>query len=241
MGREISDGEFAEICIKLQEKGAENINLVTGTHFIPSIISGLELAKKKGLELPVLWNSSGYETEESVSMLSDYVDIFLPDYKTADPQFASLFFNAPDYPDAVFKAVSMMTEMNKTDFSVFETGDMLTEGVIIRHLVMPGYTELTEKFLDIYSRCFRDKAILSIMFQYSPSAAGKKGENPERSVSESESHIVYKLLEKYNIENGFIQELDSSSDWIPDFNKKNPFPGSKVEKGPVWHWNEGFL
>jgi hypothetical protein len=79
------------------------------------------------------------------------------------------------------------------------------------------------------------------MFQYSPGAAGKCGENPERAVSGIESDYVYKLLDKYNIENGYIQELDNNSDWIPDFSKKYPFPGSSGERGAVWHWEKGFI
>ncbi len=240
MGRTVSTDEFAEICLNLQERGAENINLVTGTHFIPSVVDALSAAKKNGLVIPVLWNSSGYETEEAVERLSSQVDLFLPDYKTADASFSSRFFNAPDYPEAVFKAVSLMCSLKKTDFSIFETGEMIRGGVIIRHLVMPGYIESTEKFIKIYAEKFMDRAILSLMFQYSPSAAGKNGENPERSVSSEESDRVYDLLDFHGIENGFIQELEDSSDWIPDFNNAMPFPGGS-DKNTVWHWREGFI
>ncbi len=180
MGRKVGEDEFVSICLKLQEKGAENINLVTGSHFAPSIVSALASAKENGLEIPVLWNSSGYETEKTVELLSQQVDIFLPDYKTPDSSVSSRFFNAADYPEAVFKAVSLMCIKKKTDFSIFETGEMLKEGVVIRHLVMPGYLESSEEFLKIYADKFRDRAILSLMFQYSPEAAGKDGKNPEK-------------------------------------------------------------
>ena len=239
MGKKISEDEFSEICLKLQNKGAENINLVTGTHFIPAVITGLEKARKEGLVIPVLWNTSGYETEESVDLLSEQIDLFLPDYKTADSSFSLRFFNAPDYPEAVFKAVTRMCEKKKTDFSVFETGETIKKGVIIRHLVMPGYLDSTEKFLKIYSENFKDKAILSLMFQYSPAAAGKNIKNPCCPVSEAESTRIYDLLEYYDIDNGFIQELDNDTDWIPDFNRKMPFPGGS-ENNVVWHWKKGF-
>ena len=240
MGKKVSENEFAEICIALQKAGAENINLVTGTHFIPSIISGIEIARNKGLFIPVLWNSSGYETEEAVDLLSEQIDLFLPDYKTADPSFASKFFNAPDYPDAAFKAVSRMCDLKKTDFSIFDTGEMIKEGVIIRHLVMPGYMESTEKFLKIYAENFRDRAILSLMFQYSPAAAGENINNPDSSVSEAECSRIYGLLDYYDIDNGFIQELENDEGWIPDFRKKMPFPGGAEQKA-VWHWEKGFI
>ena len=240
MGEKVSEDGFAEICLKLQDKGAENINLVTGTHFIPSVAAALEKAKKEGLVIPVLWNSSGYETEQSIDMLSEHIDLFLPDYKTSDPDFSSKFFNAPDYPDAVFKAVSRMCEKKKTDFSIFATGKMIEQGVIIRHLVMPGYLESTEKFLEIYAENFRDRAILSLMFQYSPSAAGESAKNPARAVSAAESERVYEMLDFYEIENGFIQELEKDNEWVPDFSRKMPFPGG-AEKNALWHWKKGFV
>ena len=240
MGEKVSADELAEIFLKLQDKGAENINLVTGTHFIPSVTAALEKARKGGLVIPALWNTSGYETEESVDMLSEQIDLFLPDYKTPDPVFSSEFFNAPDYPDAVFKAVSRMCIHKKTDFSVFATGKMIKQGVIIRHLVMPGYLESTEKFLEIYSENFSDRAILSLMFQYSPAAAGGGDRNPSRSVSETESDRVYELLDFYDIENGFIQELENDNNWVPDFSRKMPFPGA-AEKNALWHWKKGFI
>ena len=241
MGRSVSADEFSEICLGLQEKGAENINLVTGSQFIPSIITALDKAKQQGLNIPVLWNSSGYETEESVEMLSEQVDLFLPDYKTADSAVSLEFFNAADYPDAAFKAVSRMCSLKKTDFSVCETGKILSEGVIIRHLVMPGYIDSTEKFLRIYSEYFRNSAILSLMFQYSPDAAGTRGKNPDRGVSSEECGRVYELLDKYSIENGFIQELEESTDWIPDFRNASPFPGGGGENRIVWHWKTGLV
>ena len=240
LGRKVTEEEFVRICIKLQEKGAENINLVTGTHFTPSIISALAAARNAGLVIPVLWNSSGYETEETVALLSQQIDIFLPDYKTPDPSISSFFFNSSDYPVSVFKAVSLMCSTKKTDFSIFETGGMLKEGVVIRHLVMPGYPESTEEFLKIYTENFRDKAILSLMFQYSPEAAGRNGKNPERGISEKEYRQIYDLLELYGIENGFIQELEDTAEWIPDFRNTVPFPGGAEDK-TIWHWKKGFI
>ncbi len=241
MGRSVSSDELAEIFLRLQGKGAENINLVTGTQFIPSIAEAVAEARKRGLSVPVLWNSSGYETEESVEMLSDCIDLFLPDYKTSDPVIASDFFRAPDYPDSVFRAISLMCRLKKTDFSVFSTGGMISEGVIIRHLVMPGYLESTEKILKTYSEYFMDRAILSLMFQYSPAAAGKTGRNPLRGVSRNEYDRIFELLDIYGIENGFIQELEDPEicEWVPDFRKKAPFPGS-TEQNTVWHWEKGF-
>ncbi len=239
MGSSVTTDEFAEICLKLQRRGAENINLVTGTQFIPSIMESIKKAKNRGLEIPVVWNSSGYETQESVEMLSSQVDVFLPDYKTPDPEVAKKFFNAPDYPESVYRAVSTMCKNTKTDFSVFETGSIIKSGVIIRHLVMPGYLKSTEKFLEIFAENFMENAILSLMFQYSPDAAGKNSINPKREVSESEYFRIYELLDFYGIENGFIQELKDNSGWIPDFRTKMPFPEGD-EKNTIWHWNSRY-
>ena len=239
MGRRISEDEFADICLTLQDKGAHNINLVTASQFIPSVISGIKEAKSRGLTVPVLWNSSGYETEESVNMLKSEIDIFLPDFKTSDPSVAGDFFRAPDYPGFALKAIKSMTEGAETDFSIIETGKMMKRGVVIRHLVLPDYLESTEKILRLYSENFSGKAILSVMFQYSPEAAGKRGKNPERAVYSKEADIIYDLLDKYGIEEGFIQETENTSGWIPDFNSVKPFPES--ESRAVWHWKKGFI
>ena len=229
IGREVSIEEFADICLKLQNAGAENINLVTGTMFIPSIAVGIALAKEKGLSIPVLWNSSGFETSESVNLLNSFVDVYLPDIKTLNHTFSATFFNAIHYPEAAKAAVTRMAESKKIVFK----DDKIVSGTIVRHLVIPGYVEMTERFLKWFAENLKGKALISVMFQYSPKAAEGEG-FPERTLDKSEMDMVYSYLEEIGIEDGFIQEEEISDEWNPDFNNASPFPGGIGKT--VWHW-----
>lgn len=229
MGREVSIEEFADICLKLQSSGAENINLVTGTMFIPTIALGIGLAKEKGLNIPILWNSSGFETLEAVDILNSFVDVYLPDIKTLNHTFSGTFFNALHYPEAAKAAVEKMANSKKIVFK----NDKIVSGTIVRHLVIPGYVEMTERFLRWFVQNLKDKALISVMFQYSPKAAEGEG-FPERTLDKSEMDMVYSYLDEYGIEDGFIQEEEVSDEWNPDFNQLSPFPGSIGKT--VWHW-----
>ena len=229
IGREVSIEEFSDICLKLQEAGAENINLVTGTMFIPSVAAGIELAKTRGLNIPILWNSSGFETLEAVDLLNSFIDVYLPDIKTLNHTFAATFFNAIHYPEAAKAAVEKMAESKKIVFK----DDKIVSGTIVRHLVIPGYVEMTEKFLNWYAQNLKGKALISVMFQYSPKAAEGEG-FPERTLDKTEMDMVYSYLDELGIEDGFIQEEEVTDEWNPDFNQLSPFPGSIGKT--VWHW-----
>ena len=229
IGRVVSIEEFSDICLKLQEAGAENINLVTGTMFIPSIAIGIELAKEKGLNIPILWNSSGFESSEAVDILNSFVDVYLPDIKTLNHTFAATFFNAIHYPEAAKAAVAKMADSKKIVFK----DDKIISGTIVRHLVIPGYVEMTEKFLKWFTENLKGKALISVMFQYSPKAAQGEG-FPERTLDKTEMDMVYSYLDELGIEDGFIQEEEVTDEWNPDFNQLSPFPGSIGKT--VWHW-----
>lgn len=231
IGRDISTGEFADICLQLQEKGAENINLVTGTMYIPSVAEGIGKARSQGLDIPVLWNSSGYEDMDALDIINSFTDVYLPDIKTLNHTFARYFFNAPDYPERAKEAVEKMAGFGKPEFR----NDKIIKGTIVRHLVIPGYVEMTEKVLRWYAEKLMDKALISVMFQYSPEAAEGDG-FPDRTLSKSEMDMVYALLEEYGIEDGFIQEEEISDEWNPDFNNRSPFPGGTGKT--VWHWKD---
>ena len=229
IGRKVSIEEFSDICLKLQEAGAENINLVTGTMFIPSIALGIELAKEKGLNIPILWNSSGFESSEAVDILNSFVDVYLPDIKTLNHTFAATFFNAIHYPEAAKAAVAKMADSKNIVFK----DDKIISGTIVRHLVIPGYVEMTEKFLKWFTENLKGKALISVMFQYSPKAAQGEG-FPERTLDKTEMDMVYSYLDELGIEDGFIQEEEVTDEWNPDFNQLSPFPGSIGKT--VWHW-----
>ena len=236
IGRSVSNEEFAEICLALQDKGAENINIVTGSHAAPALALGIKQARKQGLSVPVLWNSSGYDGIEILEILRDSVNVYLPDLKTLDPVFAARFFNAPDYPEAASAAILKMMEYRKPRLE-----ETMLSGVMVRHLVIPGYLENTREVLRWFAENCKGRALLSLMTQYTPVTAGgrKHGEEgasavPSRYVSSEEYDSVLSMLDEFEINDGFCQELVTGSDWLPDFTRPNPF--SSELSVPVWHY-----
>jgi putative pyruvate formate lyase activating enzyme len=228
-GRAVSAEEFAGICLALQNRGAENINIVTGSHAVPAIIAGLCAARSNGLTIPALWNSSAYESPEALELLRDHIGVYLPDLKTLDSNVAAQFFNAPDYPRAAAAAILKMIEMRG---SPSPPEAAFTTGVIIRHLILPGFLESTREVLRWFADNARGRALLSLMTQYTPMKGGS-GE-PARFLSEREYAVVLGWLEEFGIDDGFCQELVTGNDWLPDFNRPNPF--SSELSVPVWHW-----
>ncbi len=233
IGRVVDASEFADICLALEKRGAENINIVTGSHAIPAIAAGIDAARSGGLRIPVLWNTSSYENTAALELLRDRVQSFLPDLKTLDPGVAARFFHAPGYPQAATAAILKMIELSGAS-----SGDFTGGGVIIRHLILPGYLESTRQTLEWFARHALGKAQLSLMTQYTPPAAAQ-ADTPQGFISEAEYEAVLGWLEEFGIDEGFCQELVTGSDWLPDFNRTNPF--SSELSCPVWHWLSGFI
>jgi putative pyruvate formate lyase activating enzyme len=212
LGEVVSEDVFADICIALQKRGAENINIVTGSHCVPAIVSAIQNAKTKGLHLPVLWNSSAYETLPAIALLNDYIDRYLPDLKTLDAHIAKKFFNAEDYPYYAAEAIKQMMTFKPN-------------GVIIRHLVLPDRLESTRAVLRWFADNAAGRAELSLMTQYTPVYNDRReaDEAPGGFVSRREYDTVLSWLDEFGIEDGYYQELQTGSDWLPDFNRTNPF------------------
>jgi len=219
LGRTVSVSEFAAICLELQKKNAQNINIVTGSHAVPAIVQGLDAASSAGLVIPALWNSSGYENTETLELLGDRIKTWLPDLKTLDAGLAGRFLNAQDYPQIAVQAILWMMKARPGD-------------VIIRHLILPGYLESTRSVLRWFADNARGKALLSLMSQYTPMKEDTGA--PGRYVSEREYETVLGWLGEFGIEDGFCQELVTGSDWLPDFSRANPF--SSELSVPVWHF-----
>ncbi|MCL2410675.1 MAG: radical SAM protein [Treponema sp.] len=217
LGKIVSIEEFAKICIELQNKGAENINIVTGSHVVPILVEGFISAKKAGLRIPFLWNSSSYDSLEALELIKDHVDLYMPDLKTLDTKLAAKFFNAPDYPEVAKAAILKMID--------------ISNDVVIRHLILPGYLESTRSVLQWFADNAKGRAALSLMTQYTP-IPGKEKNAPDRYVNKEEYETVIKWLEEFQIEDGFFQELLTSEEWLPDFRRANPFPSDILT--PVW-------
>ena len=227
IGRAVSQEEFAETCLALEKHGAENINIVTGSHAAPALALGITASRKKGLSIPVLWNSSGYDGMESLEILKDLVDVYLPDLKTMDSNFAEKFFNAANYPVQAEAAILKMMEYRE-----LRLDETMLSGVMVRHLVIPGFLENTRQVLAWFVEHCKGKALLSLMTQYTP--VGTDPTIPGRYISEDEYKAVLSMLDEFGIDDGFCQELVTGSDWLPDFTKANPF--SSELSVPVWHY-----
>jgi len=208
LGRAVSPLEFAGICAALRDNGAENINIVTGSHAVPGIIEGINAARESGVSLPVLWNSSGYDSPQALELLGEYIDIYLPDLKTLDSKTAEKFFNAPDYPQTAEAAILKMLGTKSK--------------VIIRHLILPGYLESTRTVLHWFAQNAKSRALLSLMTQYTP-IPGKGKPMPQGFLTEEDYQTVLTWLDDFKIEDGFCQELVTGSEWLPDFKRTNPF------------------
>ena len=238
VGFPVETDEFADICLQLEKEGAANINLVTGTHFIPSIRLGLEKAKNLGLSVPVVWNSSGYDRIEALREIAPFIDIYLPDLKTLSSEVELKTLNTKNYIEIAPQAILWMAKQAAADI---KQNNML-RGTIIRHLVLPGYIESTKQVLKWASGNLGNRVLYSIMFQYTPlnqpESSGYPSDSPmNRRVSEKEYNMVIDMLSEFGIDNGFVQEYNIGNAWFPDFTNTNPFPSSEAR--PVWR--DGFI
>jgi len=164
---------------------------------------------------------------ESLEILKDIVDVYLPDLKTLDIEIANRLFNAPDYGEHATAAILKMMEYRE-----LRLDETLLSGVMVRHLVIPGFLENTRQVLAWFAEHCKGRALLSLMTQYTP--VGTDETIPRRYVSEDEYTAVLSMLDEFGIDDGFCQELVKGSDWLPDFTRTNPF--SSELSIPVWHY-----
>jgi putative pyruvate formate lyase activating enzyme len=209
--------------LELERRGAENINLVTGTQFTPTILAALRWAKQRGMKIPVVWNSSGFETEDTVGMLSEEIDIFLPDCKTLSEETSRFLFQTRSYPGYASKSIASMAGMKP---EISQSRGVITEGVIVRHLVLPGHLDETKEVIDWFQRELKDNCFFSLLGQYTPVPASPAG-NLSRGLTRDEYQEAVEYLLNSKIEEGYVQDFSHDSGWLPDFREKNPFPSSQ--------------
>ena len=219
-GKVITVSRLSEIFLELQEKGAANINLVTPTHYIPQICSALRAAKENGLIIPVVYNTGGYEEVESLKMLEGLVDIYLPDLKYCTSDLAMRLSNAPDYFEKASLALQEM--FRQTGGPCFDPStSLMTKGMIVRHLLLPGQTKEAKKILRWLHNTFGNDIYVSIMNQYTPMPQIKDQpgfSDLNRRVSDEEYQKVLYFAQMIGIENGFMQEGDTAKEsFIPPF------------------------
>lgn len=212
----ITVGHLAEIFLTLQEKGAHNINLVTPTHYTPDIIRAVDLAKKQGLGLPIVYNCSGYEKVETLRMLEGIVDVYLTDFKYMDSEMAKRYSKAEDYPEIAKAALAEMVRQQPAP--VFDTQGMMQKGVIVRHLLLPGYLKNGKDVVAYVYGKFKDQVYLSLMNQYTPLAHLEKFPELNKKVTVQEYEALVDYAIALGVENGFIQEGETAEEsFIPAF------------------------
>lgn len=239
-GIEISIERLAEIFLELQEKGANNINLVTAGHFVPQVVEALKQAKQQGLFLPIVYNTSSYEKVETLRLLDGYVDIYLPDLKYVDSAISSRYSHAADYFTYASAAIAeMVRQAGEPEFVFERTADekkkvfyaaeyqerseageslLMKKGVIVRHLVMPGCVEDSKRVISYLLKTYGNQIFISIMNQYTPLPQCREYPELSRRVTEAEYDAVVDYAIELGIENGFIQEGDVAEEsFIPEF------------------------
>lgn len=215
-GKEITLSRLADIFLELEQKGAANLNLVTGAHYVPQIISALEIAKEKGFGLPVVYNSSGYEKVETLRMLDGYVDVYLPDMKYADEKLAASFSHAEDYPRRAGAAIAEM--VRQTGACQFKKEGYIRKGTIVRHLILPGHTKNSLAVLEYLHKTYGNDIFISVMNQYTPVWKQEKYPELNRKVTKREYEKVLNCAIKLGIENGYFQEGETAKEsFIPKF------------------------
>ena len=202
-GKEVSIERLAEIFMEQQERGVHNINLVSPTIYVPSIISALKIAKEKGLKIPIVYNTNGYENVETIKMLDGFVDVYLPDLKYFDDEVSLKYSKVPHYFDTASKAVQEM--IRQVGVASFDDKGIIQKGVIIRHLVMPGNILQTKKILEWIKNTLPEDTYISIMAQYFPTYKAKDEDLINRKITQKEYDIVVDLIQDFK--NGYIQEL----------------------------------
>ena len=219
VGKEISLERLVDIFLELQEKEANNINLVTPGHFVPQIVKALDQAKKEGLTLPVVYNTSSYETVDTIKMLEGYVDIYLPDFKYMSPVLSKKYSHAPDYAQVAKAAIAEM--VRQTGKAVFVNGDednLILRGTIVRHLTLPGCMEDSMQILKYLHETYGDTIYISIMNQFTPLSNLEKYPELNRKITDEEYEALVDYAIEIGIENGFIQEGDTAEEsFIPAF------------------------
>lgn len=216
MGQEITKERLTELFYRLQEQGANNINLVTPDHYLPQIVWAVQKVKKDGFALPFIYNCSGYETLESLRKLEGLIDVYLPDFKYIQPETAQRYSHAADYPNVVKAAIAEM--VRQTGACVFDAQGKIQKGVIVRHLLLPGKVREAKQIVKYLHETYGDRIYISLMNQYTPVAALENYPELTRKVTGREYDRLVDYAISLGVENAFIQEGDTAKEsFIPMF------------------------
>jgi putative pyruvate formate lyase activating enzyme len=204
-GAERTVGELACQMVWLQEQGCHNLNLVTPTHFMPQILKALGIAKERGFNLPIVYNTSGYESIEALQLLDGIVNIYLPDMRYADDAAALKYSSAPHYPEINRAAIKEM--FRQVGNLVLDENGVAQRGLIIRHLVLPGGLSGTDGVMKFLAEEISKDVYISLMSQYFPAYRAQEFEEIDRRITPEEYDEAYEIMQKYGLENGWVQEI----------------------------------
>ena len=215
-GEEISIEELAYKMLELQKEGANNINFVTGFMYIPQIIEAIKLSRKYGLNIPIVYNSSGYENVESLKLLEGYIDIYLPDFKYYYNDLSVRLSNVKDYYEIATDAIKEM--IRQQPINIYDEDGIMKKGVIIRHLVLPNHIQNSKQVLKTIKNKFGKSVYVSIMAQYFPTYKANEIEDINRKLTEEEFEDIENFVYNLDLKNGYIQYLeDNEEKYVPKF------------------------
>lgn len=218
-GKEITVDRLADIFIELQEKGANNINLVTPTHFVPQIIEALKIAKNNGLDLPIVYNTNSIDTLDTIKALKGYIDVYLPDFKYFEDKYAMKYSKIKGYSKNVIDVIDEM--IKQVGAPKFNKDGIIEKGVIVRHLLLPGLLFDSKKVVDAIYNNFGDNVYISLMNQYTPMHNAKMYPEINKSINEKTYDVLIDYALSIGVKNGFIQESGTNSkEFVPDFNNE---------------------
>lgn len=216
-GKEISIQRLSDIFLELQEKNAANINLVTPTHYVPQILESIEIAKSKGLSIPILYNTNSYDSIETIKLLNGYIDVYLPDFKYFNDKYSVKYSSAPRYEENIIPVLKEM--YNQVGPVQFNKEGFITKGIIVRHLMLPGLLFDSKKVLDEIYSTFQDDVYISIMNQYTPMYNACNYPEINKTLNPKHYDTLIDYASSIGITNGFIQDSGTNSTaFVPDFN-----------------------
>lgn len=213
-GKEITIEELANVMIKQQERNVQNINLVTPTSYALHIVEAIKIARKKGLEIPIVYNTNGYESVETLKLLEGYVDIYLPDLKYYYDDLAKKYSKVDNYFEIATKAIQEMYRQVGTP--VLDENGVMKKGLMIRHLILPNEVQNSKKVLKWIKENIDSNVYVSIMAQYFPTYRAKEIPEIARKITKEEYEKVENYLYELDLENGYIQELgEHEEEYVP--------------------------
>ncbi|QGU96583.1 radical SAM protein [Clostridium bovifaecis] len=216
IGKEISIDRLSEIFLEQQARGAHNINLVTPTHYVPQIISALKIARSKGLNVPIVYNTNSYESVSTIKALKGYIDIYIPDLKYYKDKYAIKYSNAANYFKKASAAIEEM--FSQVGEPKFNKEGLMTRGVIVRHLMLPGLLFDSKNIIDYIYRTFKDSVYISIMNQYTPTHDVRNYPEINKTINQKHYEALIDYCLSLGVNNAFIQDEGTASEsFIPDF------------------------